>query len=888
MPKGNPNGNTPDNFFGKMSEGGRNPSFSGDELLLEEVKIDSEEKPLLISPTANGAFSCQHLISELKKLQEKHNNQFEKLKKSNEEINDCILSLTQKLNTEQFTHSSAIIKKHSKEDEMKSELKKLGLPANRRRSRARSQSVDLSNMKNIDNALFTEPREAESAVSQALNSGSMLYGTNIMKIDGNDINGKNDSFKPKGRKNSILMPRRSTRRMSTLEKDIQRARNSIGGYMITEMDSQEKNSDRSKDYKSETKIHPADVAEGDDDENKEAKPIKAVTMRPENETGHRPKVFDEYGGKDEGCRLYDYIPLIHPENSEKQKWNILMFVFILYHCFTVPFRVGFEVTVTSTPVRMFDNFVDILFMVDIALNFMTGYYKPVPSQMITILVLRRKKIFWNYVTTWFFIDALAIFPFHLIFDANANAGKIGALIRITKLFRLVRLVGMMRYLKALQENYLKPHIVRVFLYPFILFLLTHFVACMFFFVSKLGDQEQNWVIYKGLIGENITFTEQYINSLYWATSTMTTVGYGDIVAQNDSEKLYSIMSMVIGTSVFAFLVGSVSRLVASLDETSSMYRSKMNFIREYMSYQELPPDLQHRIKSFYSNCWKKMKSFPFNENVILEDLSPSLKREVVLYLNREMVEKVPLFQGQPVGFICRIILAMKQEISAPLDWIIMEGEVGRCMYFLRRGMVEVTSLMTGEVFAKLSDGCYFGEIALVSSGVRTASIRALYHCDMLTLDKSDLDAVLYDYPDALRQLIKHTVHGKYKLSEHDKAQLTERFKEFNKYFGTIERMFSEGGDEDEDSSPKHQSIKFYADHNEIQESESSSAIAKLKKIVKGKKMKSLTTLTKAKAGVLGAHMMQDNKAARIALIQREKNRSITEMEAKELEESRKK
>eukprot|EP00511_Aplanochytrium_stocchinoi_P013473 CAMPEP_0204884330 /NCGR_PEP_ID=MMETSP1349-20130617/9454_1 /ASSEMBLY_ACC=CAM_ASM_000710 /TAXON_ID=215587 /ORGANISM="Aplanochytrium stocchinoi, Strain GSBS06" /LENGTH=256 /DNA_ID=CAMNT_0052045075 /DNA_START=37 /DNA_END=807 /DNA_ORIENTATION=- len=178
-----------------------------------------------------------------------------------------------------------------------------------------------------------------------------------------------------------------------------------------------------------------------------------------------------------------------------------------------------------------------------------------------------------------------------------------------------------------------------------------------------------------------------------------------------------------------------------------------------------------------------MKSFPYSEDSILEDLSPSLRREVVLYLNKEMVENVPLFKNQPKGFICRLILAMNQEISAPLDWIIQEGEVGRCMYFLRRGLVEVCSIKTNEVFARLSDGAFFGEIALISSGIRTASIRAIYHCDMLTLDKSDLDNALKDYPGALRKLLHFTVHGKYKLSEFDKQQLKRRFSDFKTYLG---------------------------------------------------------------------------------------------------------
>ena len=59
----------------------------------------------------------------------------------------------------------------------------------------------------------------------------------------------------------------------------------------------------------------------------------------------------------------------------------------------------------------------------------------------------------------------------------------------------------------------------------------------------------------------------------------------------------------------------------------------MEFVREYLNYQKVPDDLQVRIKSYYKHCWKNLKSFPFSEMAILEDLSPALRRDVVLHLN---------------------------------------------------------------------------------------------------------------------------------------------------------------------------------------------------------------------------------------------------------------
>ena len=43
-------------------------------------------------------------------------------------------------------------------------------------------------------------------------------------------------------------------------------------------------------------------------------------------------------------------------------------------------------------------------------------------------------------------------------------------------------------------------------------------------------------------------TGQYVAGVYWAFTTMTTVGYGDILPQNDIERAFAILIMFTGTT----------------------------------------------------------------------------------------------------------------------------------------------------------------------------------------------------------------------------------------------------------------------------------------------------------------------------------------------------
>ena len=45
---------------------------------------------------------------------------------------------------------------------------------------------------------------------------------------------------------------------------------------------------------------------------------------------------------------------------------------------------------------------------------------------------------------------------------------------------------------------------------------------------------------------------QYINSMYWAFTTLVSLGYGDISATNTDERLISMLSMILFSWVYAF------------------------------------------------------------------------------------------------------------------------------------------------------------------------------------------------------------------------------------------------------------------------------------------------------------------------------------------------
>jgi CRP-like cAMP-binding protein len=80
------------------------------------------------------------------------------------------------------------------------------------------------------------------------------------------------------------------------------------------------------------------------------------------------------------------------------------------------------------------------------------------------------------------------------------------------------------------------------------------------------------------------------------------------------------------------------------------------------------------------------------------------------------------------------------------DVLFHMGDPGDALYIIAHGTVEVMNERTGQKLAELGDGHAFGEMALLSGGTRTATVRCLSDCHLLAIGKADFDRMLAEDP----------------------------------------------------------------------------------------------------------------------------------------------
>lgn len=145
----------------------------------------------------------------------------------------------------------------------------------------------------------------------------------------------------------------------------------------------------------------------------------------------------------------------------------------------------------------------------------------------------------------------------------------------------------------------------------------------------------------------------------------------------------------------------------------------------------------------YAGLWRKQSG------IELDMYGPAARVEP------EWLREIPLFRRVPETVLARIANELVFERLDVGRVVFEEGDVGDKFYILARGKAEVVRNEDQRI-AVLSDGDFFGEIALVNDAPRNATVRTLTNCSFLTLAHSSFDKLLEEEED-LRNAIRQTM-----------------------------------------------------------------------------------------------------------------------------------
>jgi len=433
--------------------------------------------------------------------------------------------------------------------------------------------------------------------------------------------------------------------------------------------------------------------------------------------------------------------VISQENPFVIGWTLLILVLISYTSFSTPLQVAFESETDTFGVQFWvDRAFDILFFIDLGLQFFVSYEDPQSGNQ----VFNHRLIARHYLSFWFWLDLVSIFPYDLValFLGNQDLGNLGTLsiIRMFRMLKLFKLASMKQFFKKVEARYaLNYNTLHMFKYFGMGIAIIHMIGCGLLIVGNNPPANaDDWIESNGFADAEPYF--QYLLSLYWAAMTITTIGYGDILMSNKMEYLYAVLSMVAGTMFYGVTMAHMYNTISNMKKEKTIYTKNLTLLNDFMKSVKMPNSLQRKVRDFYARTHEFRATS--RQKRVFEMLSPNLQAVVARYVNGTWVVTVPFFRELDGIIIANIAMRLCPHSFSPQEIIIQKLQPIENMIILIKGTVsEGTDVFTVPYF-------YGSEIILHNTFRSQKRLSALKYSDTYFLSKKNLEEVQKIFPKA--------------------------------------------------------------------------------------------------------------------------------------------
>uniref|UniRef100_A0A1I8HWC0 Potassium voltage-gated channel protein eag n=1 Tax=Macrostomum lignano TaxID=282301 RepID=A0A1I8HWC0_9PLAT len=437
----------------------------------------------------------------------------------------------------------------------------------------------------------------------------------------------------------------------------------------------------------------------------------------------------------------------------KTTWDWIILILTGYTAVMVPFNVAFKnKTMDDVAFLVLDSIVDVVFFIDIVLNFHTTFVGPNGEVISDPSVIRV-----NYLKGWFVIDLLSCLPYDVFnaFQPESSEGGISSLFSALKVVRLLRIGRVARKV----DQYLEYGAALLILMIFGFVLLAHWMACIWYTIGVRDLELEIWygwiprLVNDTLAPQNWTkATYQsalpdksltYLTSLYFTLSLLTSVGFGNVAAYTEGEKAVVVLFMLLGALVYATIFGNVTTIFQQMYASRARYHEMMNSVKEFMKIHDVPRELGERVMDYVTSSWAITKGIDTTK--VLNYCPKDMKADLCVHLNRKVFNEHPAFRLASDGCLRSLAMAFATVHTAPGDLIFHQGESLDQLCFVVSGSLEV--IQDDEVVAILGKGDVFGDTFWKENplGQSAASVRALTYCDLHCIKRNCLLDVLNFY-----------------------------------------------------------------------------------------------------------------------------------------------
>jgi len=234
---------------------------------------------------------------------------------------------------------------------------------------------------------------------------------------------------------------------------------------------------------------------------------------------------------------------------------------------------------------------------------------------------------------------------------------------------------------------------------------------------------------------------QYMASVYWATTTLATVGYGDFHAINSLEMCFSTFYMLLNLGLTSYLIGNMTNLVVQGTRRTMDFRNNIEVASNFVRRNKLPPRLREQILAYM--CLKFRAEY-LNQQHLMDELPTSINKTICHHLFLPILTNVYLFKDVSVETLLLLAANMRTEYIPPKEDVIKYKQGPDEIYIVVSGQIEIIELQdhrndrVGEtIVGVLKAGGIFGEISVLCNRPQTHTFRTKTLSQLLKLKHTD-------------------------------------------------------------------------------------------------------------------------------------------------------
>ena len=387
----------------------------------------------------------------------------------------------------------------------------------------------------------------------------------------------------------------------------------------------------------------------------------------------------------------------HPDSAFVYIFDIIIIFANLYSSFFLPLRIAKNEDIRRAD-TLFDEIViyliDIIFISDLIISIFRGYYNDEME-----IIKSNKKILIHYLEQDFFMDLIEALPINLIIkmgdfkENNIYLGysdtkliflKLLIFIKPFKIFKIFnrsknKILG--KVFDYLSKSFYLEKFVTFMSYFLIFFLFVHLFICLHIFFAL--QSFPNWITHINVINKN--FITKYITSFYFLMTTMTTVGYGDIVCISFIERIFHIILLAIGTILYTFLVSKISYYLRDQSHELIKLNKDLDTLENIrISNPNMPFKLYYKIKNHLLNISKKRKKNGIS--LLISDIPETLKNSILFTMYSKEIDNFSIFKDvKNSSFVLQFLACFIPIVSKKEEILILEGEYIENIIFVKDG-----------------------------------------------------------------------------------------------------------------------------------------------------------------------------------------------------------